>query len=150
MSEAAPTTGLTLIRMGLVRSSVETIAPLILEMAHTKEVQEKFGGQPQVSIEVAQRHERGKEEGQIGVFLQVTASITSPSKHTMATIFSEYASFYVRDQSCTIPVDDIINTIAPAHLYAFCREHIADLARRAGGNVILPPANFRQAKSTPS
>ena len=43
-----------------------------------------------------------------------------------------------------IPEDAARSTMAPAYLYSFCREHLADLGRRAGFNIWLPPTRLAQ------
>ena len=140
-SEAAQTRGLAVVRMGLVRSVFESAQPLILDPVHQPDILAATGKKPELSVTVAQRHELGDEDGQVGVFLQVEATIKAGEK-VIAVANCEFAAFYVMGKDCEITKEQLIDTFAPAHLFAFCREHIGDLARRACGYVILPPAHF--------
>ena len=38
--------------------------------------------------------------------------------------------------------------LAPMYLYGFCREHLADLARRSGLVLVLPPTRFSRPSGT--
>lgn len=140
-SEAKQTEGLQLVRMGLVRSSLEAARPLILDPVNQQAIEQLAGALPDLDINVAQRHEFGPQAGQVGVFLSVEA-IMKAKDQVLAVAQCEYVAFYIMGQRCEITQQQLIDTFAPAHLYAFCREHIADLARRAGGTLLLPPAHF--------
>lgn len=140
-SEAKQTEGLHLVRMGLVRSSLEAARPLILDPVNQQAIEQQAGARSALDINVAQRHEFGPQAGQVAVFLSVEA-IVKAKNEVLAVAQCEYVAFYVLGQKCEITQQQLIDTFAPAHLYAFCREHIADLARRAGGTLLLPPAHF--------
>ena len=49
------------------------------------------------------------------------------------------------EKGCELNVDKIVENYAPAYLYAFAREFVADLTRRSMKLVVLPPAVFSPA-----
>lgn len=140
-SEAKETRGLRLLRMGLVQSSFEAVQALILDPMHAKVIEQHFGAAPTLHVNVVNKHAPGPEPGQVGVFLQVEVVVKAKDQ-VLATARCEFASFYVVGPDSEVTLQQLIGTFAPAHLYAFCREHISDLFRRAGGQVLLPPAHF--------
>lgn len=148
-SEARQTQGLALLRMGLVRSTLDTMQPLILDPVHQGAIEAKFGARPTLSVNVAHRHELGPEPGQVSVFLHVEA-VVKAKEQLIAVAQCEFVAFYVVGKDCEITQQQLIDTFAPAHLYAFCREHLADLTRRACGHLLVPPAHFASTQAPAS
>lgn len=144
-SKASQTQGLHLVRMGLVGSSLEVAHPLILDPVHQEEIKKRTGLSPSLNVTLAQRHDFGPQPGQIAAFLRVEAVVRA-KEEVLAVARCEYTAYYIMGPDCGISQQQLIDTFAPAHLYAFCREHLADLARRAGGQMLLPPAHFAVAE----
>ncbi len=56
---------------------------------------------------------------------------------------TEFAATLTISEPSDVSIDQAKKSIAPAILYGFAREHIFDLARRAGiGGAFMPPLNF--------
>ncbi|MEM9378427.1 MAG: protein-export chaperone SecB [Planctomycetota bacterium] len=53
-----------------------------------------------------------------------------------------YLGVFELGEGTALTVEQVERVHAPAYLYGFAREHLADLARRAGINILLPPVAF--------
>jgi|JI91814BRNA_FD_contig_31_8576184_length_686_multi_2_in_0_out_0_2 preprotein translocase subunit SecB len=53
-----------------------------------------------------------------------------------------YVGWFRWAEGSPLVEDAARNTMAPAYLYNFCREHIADLGRRCGLQLMLPPTRL--------
>ncbi len=136
MNEPRPTAGLRIGHVRLIGSAFQFVRPPV-QAGSAAPIE---AGGSDVTV---QRHDDGSgADGAIR--LRLTVSVEGRTEHGLRwqARVTYGAPFKIDDGAETTA--DLVRTVhGPAILYAFAREHIADLVRRADlGQIILPPMNF--------
>jgi preprotein translocase subunit SecB len=147
MTNGKPTKGMRIRSVRMVHSRFEYVSPEVAEpLVHAiPDARREFRLVYDVDV-LEPREEAATLIVSLGVVVRGTVADKEGkiSGGSLWHIMSAYEGHFLLDEGADISKDDVLQVHGPAQLYAFAREFIADISRRAGLQpiVYLPPWNF--------